>query len=111
MPAETGIQKREARVSYKRAMRTWAIIAVILLASWLGACSRTSQAERERRERDQTAGEKIGRAAYWASKKAEKAAKNAARDIGKAAKQAQQGWSEAEREDRAKRERERRDQK
>jgi hypothetical protein len=92
-------------------MRTWTIIAVIVLATWLTACSRNSQAERERRQQDQTAGEKAGGAAYWASKKVEKAVKNAARDIGKAAKQAHQGWSEAEREDRAKRERERRDRK
>jgi hypothetical protein len=92
-------------------MRTWTIIAVFVLTIWLAACSRNSQAERERRQQDQTAGEKAGRAAYWASKKAEKAVKNAARDIGKAATQAQRGWSEAEREDRAKRERERRDRK
>lgn len=92
-------------------MRTWTIIAVIVLATWPAACSRNSQTDRERKERDQTAGEKAGRAAYWASKKAEKAVKNAARDMGKAARQAHQGWSEAEREDRAKRERERRDSK
>ena len=95
----------------KRCLRTWIIIAAIALATWLTACSRNSPSERERRQQDQTAGEKAGRAAYWASKKAEKAVKNAARDIGKAAKQAHQGWSEAEREDRAKRERERNDRK
>jgi hypothetical protein len=92
-------------------MRTWIIIAVIALATWPAACSRNSQAERERKQQDLRAGEKVGRAAYWVSKKAEKAVKNAARDIGKAAKQAHQGWSEAEREDRAKRENERRDRK
>jgi hypothetical protein len=92
-------------------MRTWIIMAVIMVASGLTACSRNSQAERERQQRDQRAGEKVGRAAYWVSKKAEKAVKNAARDLGKAAKQAHQGWSEAEREDRAKRENERRDRK
>lgn len=92
-------------------MRTWNIIAVVVLATSLAACSKNSQAERARQEHDQTAGEKAGRAAYWASKKAEKAVKNAARDLGKAAKQAHQGWSEAEREDRAKREREREDRK
>ena len=92
-------------------MRIWTFVAVIVLAIWLGACSRNSDAERERRQRDQTAGEKVGKAAYWASKRAEKALKGAARDVGKAAQQAHQGWTEAEREDRAKHGQERKDQK
>jgi len=91
-------------------MRIWTAIGVIVLAIWLGACSRNSDAERERRQQDQTAGEKAGKAAYWASKRAEKALKSAAREVGKAAEQAHQGWSEAEREDRVKRDRERKDQ-
>ncbi|MGI8959940.1 MAG: hypothetical protein ACR2IV_09300 [Bryobacteraceae bacterium] len=92
-------------------MRTWALITVFVFATSLGGCSRNSQAERERRQQDQTAGEKAGRAAYWASKKAEKAAKSAAREIGKAARQAHQGWSDAERDDRAKHDRERKNEK
>jgi hypothetical protein len=91
-------------------MRIWTVIAVIVLATWLGACSRNSDAERERRQQDQTAGEKVGKAAYWASKRAEKALKSAARDVGKAAQQAHQGWTEAERADRAKRDQERKNQ-
>lgn len=92
-------------------MRIWMAIAVIVLATWLGACSRNSAAERERRQQDQTAGQRAGRAAYWASKRAEKALKSAARDVGKAAQQAHQGWTEAEREDQAKRDQERKDRK
>jgi hypothetical protein len=92
-------------------MRIWMAIAVIVLATWLGACSRNSAAESERRQQDQTAGERAGKAAYWASKRAEKALKSAARDVGKAAQQAHQGWTEAEREDRAKRDQERKDRK
>ncbi len=80
------------------------IIAVMLLGAFSSGCSRRRDAERERARQDQTAGEKAGRAAYWASKRAEKAIKGAARDVGKAAKQAHEGWSEAEREDRARRE-------
>jgi hypothetical protein len=92
-------------------MRIWTAMAVIVLATGLGACSRTSDAERERRQRDQTASEKVGKAAYWASKRAEKALKGAAREAGKAAQQAHQGWTEAEREDRAKRDQEQKNQK
>jgi gas vesicle protein len=92
-------------------MRIWTVVTAILFATWLGACSRNSDAERERRQRDQTAGEKVGKAAYWASKRAEKALKSAARDVGLAAQQAHQGWTEAEREDRVKRDQERKDQK
>jgi hypothetical protein len=92
-------------------MRIWMAIAVIVLATYLGACSRNSAAERERQQQDQTAGERAGKAAYWASKRAEKALKSAARDVGKAAQQAHQGWTEAEREDRAKRDQERKDRK
>jgi len=92
-------------------MRIWTIIAVIVLALLLGACYRDSDAERERRQQDQTAGEKAGKAAYWASKHAEKALKSAARDAGRAAQQAHQGWTEAEREDRAKRDKGSKDQK
>jgi hypothetical protein len=91
-------------------MRIWTIIAVVVLGAWLGACSRSRDAERERRQHDQTAGEKAGRAAYWASKRAEKALKSAARDLGNAATQAHQGWSEAEREDQRKRDKDRKDQ-
>jgi hypothetical protein len=91
-------------------MRIWTVMPVIVLATLLGACSRNSDAERERRQRDQTASEKVGKAAYWASKRAEKALKSAARDLGKAAQQAHQGWTEAERADRAKRDQERKDQ-
>ncbi len=86
-----------------RRMAKATIIAVIVLAGLSGACSRNRDAERERARQDQTAGEKAGRAAYWASKRAEKAIKGAARDLGKAAKQAHEGWSDAEREDRARR--------
>jgi hypothetical protein len=92
-------------------MRIWTIIAIIVLGMTLAACSRNRDAERERRKQDETAGEKVGKAAYWASKRAEKALRSAARDLGRAAEQAHQGWSEAEREDRAKRERSTRDQK
>ena len=90
-------------------MRSWSIIAVIVFALSFGACSRKRDAERERTRQDQTAGEKSGRAAHWASKRAEKAVKSAARDLGKAAQQAHQGWNEAAREDRAKRDKQRKD--
>jgi hypothetical protein len=90
-------------------MRIWTVIAVIMLSILLGACSRNSDAERERTQRDKTASEEVGKAAYWASKRAEKALKSAARQVGKAAQQAHQGWTEAERADRAKRDRERKD--
>jgi hypothetical protein len=92
-------------------MRIWIVLAVILLGTWLAACSRNRDAERERKQQDQTAGEKVGRAAYWASKRAEKALKSAARDAGRAAQQAHQGWTEAEREDRAKRNKNEKDRK
>jgi hypothetical protein len=83
---------------------------VITLAVLLSACSKDSDAERERTQRDKTASEQVGKAAYWASKRAEKALKSAARELGKAAQQAHQGWTEAERADRAKRDREREEQ-
>jgi hypothetical protein len=92
-------------------MRTWTIIAITLLGISLGACSRNRDAERERWQHEQTAAEKAGKVAYQASKRAEKAVKSAARDLGKAAQQARQGWNEAEREDRAKRQTDRKDQK
>jgi hypothetical protein len=91
-------------------MRIWTVMPVIVLATFLGACSRNSDAERERRQRDKTASEEVGKAAYWASKRAEKALKSAARQLGKAAQQAHQGWTEAERADRAKRDQQRKDQ-
>lgn len=91
-------------------MRTLSIIAVLVPALWLGACSRNRDAERERAQQEHTAGENAGRAAYWASKRAEKAVKSAARDLGKAAQQAHQGWNEAAREDRSKRDKDRKDQ-
>jgi hypothetical protein len=91
-------------------MRIWTIIAVMLLCASLGACSRNRDAERERAQHDQTAGERAGRAAYWASKRAEKALKSAARDLGKAASQAHQGWTDAEREDQRKRDKSGKDQ-
>jgi hypothetical protein len=84
-------------------MRICTIIAVIVLGTCIGACSRNRDAERERRQQDQTAGEKAGRVAYWASKRAEQVVKSAARDLGKAAQQAHQGWTEAQREDQSKR--------
>jgi len=90
-------------------MRISTVIPVITLAILLGACSRNSDAERERTQRDKTASEEGGKAAYWASKRLEKALKSAARRLGKAAQQAHQGWTEAERADRAKRDRERKD--
>jgi hypothetical protein len=91
-------------------MRIWTVMPVIVLATFLGACSRNSDAERERTQRDKTASEEVGKAAYWASKRAEKALKSAARQLGKAAQQAHQGWTEAERADRAKRDQQRKDQ-
>lgn len=91
-------------------MRILSIIAVIVLALGVGACSPNQDAERERAQQEHTAGEKAGRAAYWASKRAEKAVKSAARDLGIAAEQAHQGWNEAAREDRSKRDKDRKDQ-
>lgn len=78
-------------------------LLVILLGIGLAACSRHRDAERERTQHDQTAGEKAGKAAYWASKRAEKAIKNAGRELEKTAAEMHQGWKEAAREDRTKR--------
>ena len=86
-------------------MRICTIVALIALAASVESCARRGDPDARNTRQDQTAGEKAGKAAYWASKRAEKAVKKAAQDLNKAAQQAHQGWREAAREDRSKRDR------
>lgn len=77
------------------AMKSLYVAALIGLGLGLGACDRQSRSDEAAR--------RAGREAYRASQDVKKGAKEAARDLRSAGKEFREGWSEAERQEAARR--------
>ena len=80
---------------------TYAKILILAAALFLGACGRSYESASQREKEANSPAGKAGQVAHKVAKGTGKVMKAAGKELGKAAHQAQEGWKQSARQDKA----------